>query len=414
MAIFRKGGFMKKLFWILLPVFLLLFCSTPTSWAQKGKVYDLGHYPDGTNAKMLDLNDFGVAVGSGDTGISDPNGAGSFRPLGLSILDPKHWFDLGIFGGDETAALNGFGGECSEISNTGLIVGYALSPTAASQTYDFPHAFAWMPTLRSKVDLGLLSGDTCSEGFGVNKIGTLIVGISHKHSAELGSTLVDGIQSPIVWTPKAVWKRGGPSITWNIQKLPTGVLENEGAVVDGVTMNLWYAYTANDLGQIVGSLWDATWSYAVPIVWNPLRSGGWEIKRLDLAGYIPYGEALDINDKGEIVGYVTDENWIAFPALWKPDTQRKNWKLTVLTPLPGSPWSWASGINDLGDIVGTSYDESWNMLATSWNTRDLHSAQAIGFPGTWSDATKVNNLRIAVGRYGIGSGPEQAAAVRLP
>ncbi len=35
----------------------------------------------------------------------------------------------------------------------------------------------------------------------------------------------------------------------------------------------------------------------------------------------------------------------------------------------------------------------------------------LGFPGDWSVGYAVNNFGIAVGTYGIGADPEQAAAV---
>jgi uncharacterized membrane protein len=119
-----------------------------------------------------------------------------------------------------------------------------------------------------------------------------------------------------------------------------------------------------------------------------------------MAAGVTYNEALGINDLGEIVGDVWDSN--AFPALYKQDPGKKTWSVNVLpTTSPDLVYGWsvAWGINDLGDIVGYCTDENWTAHATRWNSHDLSFVNSLGFPGDTSAAYGVDNLGIAVGGY---------------
>ena len=116
------------------PVGKSLSAITRAFTVQTVKFYELGAYPGGTWAQMMDINEWGVAVGLGDTPAGfdttlDPP-RGYTRPLGVAVLAPhdRRWFDLGTFGGEsyqnsyDTADTT-----CSGITNTGIIVG--LAPT---------------------------------------------------------------------------------------------------------------------------------------------------------------------------------------------------------------------------------------------------------------------------------------------
>ena len=186
----------------------------------------------------------------------------------------------------------------------------------------------------------------------------------------------------------------------------------------GVTLTEWGGWGVNDLGQIAGDGWyydpvlEEWWEIAV--VWTPIKGGkGWKIQRLPMAAGFAYNEALAINDLGEIVGDVWESD--ASPALYKQDPRNKTWSVNVLPTPPDlkSPWSVAWSINELGDVVGYCYDVNWISNATRWNTHDLSFVKSLGFPGDSSAAYGVNNLRIAVGGYGVGDGPRQAAAVAI-
>ncbi len=399
---------MRKLFSIVFSAVLLLIVSAQWTWAQKVKVYDLGHYPpDGTWAELWSVNSFGVAVGWGDVASSD------VRMIGVPVLGPHagRWFECGVTSGDSTNY--GWVGEPVAISDTGMIVGNIKGEAPYSRAY------AWAPN-RAGTDLGTLQGDAGSAAITVNRLGTLIVGVSYGDS---GST-------PVVWTPEVEWNHGQPTTTWEIHKLPTGGLDQPGQVWEGVTLNWWGAYGVNDLGQIVGDAWSDNYD-EIAVIWNPIHGGqGWAIQQLPHKSSFPivydhkYTEALAINNQGEIVGDANvgegwcDENGVCttLPAFWNVESPgAHSWKLIELTTLSGmrQGWDLAYGINDLGDIVGVSIDAGGNSLATLWVTRNPTKPQVLGFPGDWSEAFHVNNFGIAVGHYGIGDGPSQAAAVAI-
>ena len=102
---------MRKLFRIMFSAVLLLMVSAQGTWAQKTKVYDLGHYPSGTWAELHAINDFGVAVGKGDV-------AGDQRMIGVPLFGPNagNWFESGVSSSVVDELL-------PAISNTGMIAG---------------------------------------------------------------------------------------------------------------------------------------------------------------------------------------------------------------------------------------------------------------------------------------------------
>jgi uncharacterized membrane protein len=356
---------------------LLLIGSAQGTLAQ---VTDLGTLPGGTWAGMWDINDFGVAVGTGD------NRDGNLRPIGAPLRGPQafQWFDLGTLGGETTDCCWSM---CMEVANSGLIVGHTPAPDGSIR------AFAWSKA-SGLVDLGTLEGHTQSVAGGVNKDGNLIVGFA-------GMWGDDAL--PVVWTPDK------PGKSWTVHKLDTQGFEQ---VVD------WAVWTVNNNGQIVGEGWDSAAEVNIPFLWNPVPGGnGWKIMKLETSADHPHAAARDINQAGEIVGYVWTPDWSAgLPALWKPVAPAgSDWRLTVLPTLSGLAQGWnpALGINDAGDIVGASNDADWNWLAARWSAKDPQFVQVLGFPGDWSVAVKVNNNGIAVGGYGIGDNPERAVAVKF-
>jgi probable HAF family extracellular repeat protein len=375
--------------------------NTQAVTSQKVKVYDLGTYSGGTWAEMRDINDFGVAVGFGDTpsGYDPGLGRGYTRPIEIPLFGPHamQWFDLGTFGGESYAnSFDSADTVSTEIADTGLIVG--LAPTTDDP---ITHAFAWTPK-SGKIDIGTLEdlGYNHSNALGVNKLGTLIVGWSGaEHQPYLGNSL------PVVWTPKRRWESHRWTTSWKIQKLDTAGFEQ---------FPYWFAATVNDFGQIVGSAFDVSGN-EIAVLWKPLPGGkGWKIMQLDSSPAYPNAWPNDINERGEIVGVVTDWS-TALPALWKPADQSKTWNLIVLPTLSGLPQGWndANGINDLGDIVGDSNDADGHWFAARWSSKDPSFIQVLGFPGDWSSANKVNNFGIATGGYGVGDNAERAVAVQF-
>lgn len=377
----------RKLFSIVFSAVLLLVCSAKGIWAQK--VYDLGHYPGGTWAAAFGISNSGVVVGYGDIA------GGYTRPIGVPLFGPKagQWFNLGTFGGE---------GEnmCMAIADTGMIVGHAV--TAGGDV----HAFAWTPK-SGMVDIGTLGGNPFSLAYGVNKAGTLIVGLS-------GSGWFTEDTDPVVWRPKVVQTPDGPTTTWNIEKLDTTGFEGD---------TYWVGVGVNNLGQIVGGAWDDSVGAEIAVLWNPAPDGkGWNIVKLPFPSDYPNSVVDNINDRGKIVGAVVSPYWdTALPALWEKTSPGGNtWNLTVLPTLSGSPQGWneALGINRVGDIVGVSNDADWNWFSARWSTQDPTFVQPLAFPaalepGAWSVAAKVNDNGIAAGWYGNNTIPEDMFAVQL-
>ncbi len=376
---------------------------------DKSKTWDLGVYPGGTAAALQSINDFGVAMGWGDVPI---DGGTETRMIGIPLFgfNAGQWFESGVSAGEDDT------GEAGGISNTGMIVGNIMDSNG------WPEAYAWIPN-RAGVRLGKYSDDDGSGAIAINHSGTLIVGNSGKLMPD------ESIRAtPIVWTSKVIWNNGRPTLSWELHALPTGGLEKPGAVFDGITLNAWGGWGVNDLGQIAGDGWaydptlDEWWEIAV--VWTPIKGGKeWKIQRLPMAAGFAYNEALAINDLGEIVGDVWESN--AFPALYKQDPRNRKWSVNVLPATPNLDFGWsvAWGINDLGDIVGYCTDENWIPKATRWNSHDRSFVMSLGFPGDTSAAYGVNNLGISVGGYQNTVsydengypifGPSQAVAVRF-
>lgn len=379
---------------IILVLAVMLIASSQASWAQEVKVWDLGHHPDGTWARLTGINDFGVAVGLGDV-------AGDRRMIGVPLFgrNAGNWFESGASSGVVSELL-------PTISNTGLIAGTITGENGN------PEAYAWTPN-HAGLHLGTLPGDYASYAYAVNRPGTFIVGQSFRELPEAPYV----IATAVVWTPRVSWTAGKPTLAWEIHALPTGGLEQPGEVFEGVTLRLWGGWGVNDFGQIAGNAYEynaetGEW-WEIAVVWNPTRRGSrWELQRLPMAADFPYAEALAINNRGEVVGDVWGT--AAAPALWKTPREGKTWVVTVLPTLaPAAMWDVATSINDRGDIVGYCYDSEWVQQATRWSARaPLAPAQALGFPGDWSAASGVNNLGIAVGVYSAG-GVRQAYAVKF-
>jgi len=288
-------------------------------------------------------------------------------------------------GGTFTGLAIGDGPYCSGISNTGLMVGQSMTKDG------YMHAFAATPK-SGMVDLGTLadigySGYNVSLATAVNESGTLIVGWS-------GSEWYGQDILPVVWTPKVVWGKHGPAITWNIQKLDTPGFEQA---------NYWWALGVNDFGQITGTAWDNATGTEPGVVWDPVPGKGWNITLLPTPADYPHAHPVTINNRGEIAGRVasTDFTTAALPVFWSKKLRKGNsWNITVLPNLPGRPWAEPYGINDLGDIVGESYDTNdWIPLAARWSTKDPGLVKLLNIPGELSSVNAINNFGIAVGRY---------------
>jgi probable HAF family extracellular repeat protein len=243
--------------------------------ARQNKVWELGTFPGGTWASMGDVNDFGIAVAQGNL----PDGSTHNFAVPLFGRHAGDWIDLGTLGGTESAWDEGL----ITISDTGLVVGHD-----ASTDENRPHAMAWT-AMSGMVDLGTLADVdyptyNSSHAAGVNKLGTLIVGWSGVEQSCIGCAPT----LPVVWTPTVVWKNGQLITKWKIHKLDTAGLN---------VITHWYAWTANDFGQIVGEGGGDNGEY-VGVLWTPLQNGKWKLTQLPAVADYPISEPFNINDRG--------------------------------------------------------------------------------------------------------------------
>jgi len=376
------------------------------------KTWNLG--VEGTWAELNGINNFGVAVGFGDVG-GDP-----LRMVGVSLYGPNtgKWFDGGVSSADSSWWMT----EAGRVSDTGLIVG------SIADANGNPMAHLWTPN-QPGIDLGALAGDCCgSVAIDINHSGTLIVGLS------LFWTDTAYGAHPVAWTPVPTWHQGRLTVTWQIHPLPTAGLEQSGAVFPESVgpLNWWGGWGVNDLGQIVGDAWDDSENEEIAVVWTPVGGGqGWEVQQLphqSSVGYVSdhyWTQALAIDNLGEIAGNasidVAPGNDVV--TLWRMSPRTHTWEMIELPTLSGARCgnndAWA--INDVGDVVGSSTPvcdpdpKNWTVNATRWTTNNLRFVKSIGISADWSTAHGVNNLGIAVGKFGNnsdGSDLPFAAAIR--
>lgn len=350
------------------------------------KTWYLDNYPGLIWSSAGNINDAGVVVLNGDLSPSGTRHLFSIRLLGPHA---PQWFGVGSINSNQEWLARPW------ISETGLIVDYAAVAEIDPETGEqYVHAFAWAPKSEG-VDLGAPSDigfDSYknSAAVTVNRWGTLIGGG--------GEDPMSGAMVPAVWTPTIA----GHKTTWKIHKLDTPEGFPYGFVL-GV----------NDFGQVGGTAYDDA-GVQIPILWNPLPGGeGWETIQLPLSPDHP-GLAIccEINDKGELVGAAWDLSYQGPAGLWRPiDYRRRTYELTELPHIEGLPLAdFAEAINESGDIVGGITDQDWNYKAARWSTKNLTLVKPLDFPATWSFASGVNNLGIAVVIYGGGNCDNECSA----
>lgn len=151
------------------------------------------------------------------------------------------------------------------------------------------------------------------------------------------------------------------------------------------------ARAANDLGQIVGTVWTGGAGRAV-------RWDGSTMTVLPRLGTSPGGgfndAAYDINALGQAVGRSRADDWRSHATLWNGN------ELLDLGFLSGGDSGAARAINDAGEIVGyTDFFAESRFLATRWDQAS-HAPVALGSlgPGFHSSfAWDLNKLGQVVG-----------------
>jgi uncharacterized membrane protein len=201
----------------------------------------------------------------------------------------------------------------------------------------------------------------------------------------------------VVWTPTFMWKNGQLVTKWKIHKLDTAGF---------AVITHWFAWTANDFGQIVGEGSGDNGEF-VGVLWTPLQNGKWKLMQLPAVADYPASEPFNINDRGEISGDIEPaDGSVWLPAFWKPlDSSRKTYSNPIVVPTPegGFENCYTDGINELGDLTGECWANDYSVdQAVRWTTKDPTFSQVLGFPGGWGWSFRVNNDRIAVVTYGGG------------
>jgi probable HAF family extracellular repeat protein len=184
------------------------------------------------------------------------------------------------------------------INERGQIVGSGVTGIG-----DEVHAILWDKGTR--VDLGVLPGDSRSAALAINNSGQII-----------GTSSTQLTQRPFIWDKGTM------------SELP------------GIEGQEHGAFDINNRGQVVG------YSGARPVVWEkniPIP--------LDGLPPLTAGRALGINDNGDIVGYLgSGASSSSVPVLWR---NGKPVSLPMLPPHPNFPNSYtATDIANSGTIIG--------------------------------------------------------------
>ena len=182
--------------------------TVPFLWEQ-GNILDLGTL-GGTSGFPSAMNNRGEVVG-----LSNLHGDLSFHPF--LWTKRRGMQDLGTLGGAT--------GETNWINDAGYIVGKADLPGSSPQNHD---GVLWTRN-GAKIDLGVLSGDSCSNAYNVNAAGQ-VVGTSEDRTHCLA----------LIGEHAFLWENGGPMVDLNTLIAP------------GSELTLTYAVGINDRGEIGG------------------------------------------------------------------------------------------------------------------------------------------------------------------
>jgi probable HAF family extracellular repeat protein len=250
--------------------------------------------------------------------------------------------DLGVISGDSLS-------EGRALSANGWVVGDVETDL---------QGFFWSPT-QSIVGLPHLRGGRYTVAMGINASGLIV-----------GNSTYNAIEN----THAVMWTNG------KIQDLGT---------LSGGTQS--WANAINTSGQVVGGS-NSSATQPNAFLWTKARG------MLDL-GVLPkgfYSDALAINSVGQVVGYsnTTGGNWHAF--IWSKSTGMKD--LGTIDS-GNSTGATANGINDAGQVVGTSTCGPSCTHAALWTSSGVQDLGAL--PGSSvSGAYGINNLGQIVGQSG--------------
>ncbi len=269
-----------------------------------------------------------------------------------------------------------------------VLTSLLLTSLAAAQTY-------------SVTDLGLLSGDTTSEGRALSPAGQVVGDneynlqgfVWNSTQGMLGLPRLKGGRYSVAMGINATGLIAGYA-TYNAIESTHAVLWTYTGIQDLGTLpggTQSWAAAINVSGQVVGGSNSAT-TEPNALLWSKDRG-------MENLGVLPngyYSEAFGINNLGQVVGMsnTTRGNWHAFS--WSKSAGMKD--LGTLDSGRNTSAT-ANAVNDLGQIAGTSTCGASCVHAVLWTTSGMQDLGAL--PGSSaSGANSINNKGQVVGESG--------------
>jgi len=356
----KKEKSMRRKTQVLL--FVIILCLSAVLKGEVSyKVIDLGSLGGSwPNSVAYSVSDNGQIVGKSQASSSYP------RYERATIFDPRGSgsnIDLGTLG-------DGWYNSCANfVNNKGQVVGYVHRYSNVDQV-DYWRAAMFDPTGGgNNIDLGTLGGAR-SEARSINDRGQ-IVGNAEDGSGpgKFQATLFDptgagnniNLRAPDnTWSLANCINEKGQIVGWSSRYSnanmhatlfdPTGNGNNIDLGLIGGDYNRSWAYSINNLGQIVGNCGNDM-GYSRATLFDPTGHGN-NLNLGVLGGRWSY--ATSINDKGQIVGYASDSSGQYRATLFDPTGNGNNVDLNTLIN-PSSGWflyqAWS--INEQGWIVGS-------------------------------------------------------------
>jgi probable HAF family extracellular repeat protein len=304
---------------------------------QDGVLTDLGALPGANSSGANSINDWGLVVGTSETGRTDPvTGSPEYRAV--IWLGDSRPIDLGTFGGNESQAFM--------VNDFGQVVGVAANAipdpySSSASAYGLGAYTAWF----SGESVATQQRAFLWQGFGLQDLGTLggndavgyllnnrgqVAGVSYTNTTANATTGFP-TQDPFLWQ--------------NGRMIDLGTL--------GGTHGL--PYWLNDEGQVVGNS-DAAGDQLI-------RAFLWQDGVMHDLGTLGGNEAGAhwINDCGEVVGAAATTGDVTLHAfLWRHGV------MTDLGAPAGYQISSAWGINAWTQVVGVAESDQGAETAFLW------------------------------------------------